>query len=61
MASKEYDGCERVIDVFYRRSTLPDKPILRDDLGQYSMDKDYALKLRKLRYHPASLSKDTEL
>ena len=30
---------------------LPDKPVLRDDIGQYSMDASYALKLRKLRYN----------
>ncbi len=49
---KEYpEACGRIIDTFPARDLgLPDKPILRDDLGQYSMDYPYAIKLRKLRY-----------
>ena len=48
---REREACGRIIDTFAARDLgLPDKPILRDDIGQYSMDASYALKLRKLRY-----------
>lgn len=48
---REREACGRIIDTFAARDLgLPDKPVLRDDIGQYSMDASYALKLRKLRY-----------
>lgn len=49
---REREACGRIIDTFAARDLgLPDKPVLRDDIGQYSMDASYALKLRKLRYN----------
>ncbi len=59
---RERVACGRIIDTFAARDLgLPDKPILRDDLGQYSMDASYALKLRKLRYGGKDLAKDSGL
>jgi len=54
MRNSPYDDtlnelARRDIAVFTSRCGLPDKPILRDDIGQYSLDKDYAIKLRQLR------------
>lgn len=54
MRNSPYDDtlnelARRDIAVFTSRRGLPDKPVLRDDEGQYSLDKDYAIKLRQLR------------
>lgn len=50
----------RIIDTFAARDLRPsDKPILQDDMGQYSADTRYAMKLRRLRHKgPDNESKD---
>lgn len=54
---REKEACGRIIDTFAARDLrLSDKPILRDDIGKYSVDTKYALKLRKLRHNCEELT-----
>lgn len=50
----------RRIDIFCPDLGLPDRPVLRDDIGQYSMDKEYAVLLRRLRSKRKSSSIDSK-